>query len=578
MIYAANRNSCHSCLRGQGILLLMMKMMLLLLMLLFVMIDDDGQDKSDTALIQRFKGDGVRYRAKMIGVDLVAAARGDRMCQDSMIKLKGMAAVARAHGQHKPRIIVSVSFSGIRIYDERCGVLQHEHPVHKVSFIARDVSDHRAFGFVCGTEGDHRFYAVKTAHAAEGLVMDLRNLFQLIFTLREREQKQQQQKQRPQQPEQQQQQEGTDKEQSKDKQTIPDDDTDDPVYQYIMFEPSPDSEESIYQVPSSQLKDGVYDIPIYKASENGSSLLELEAQMDRMLLDSSQFGLFGDITTPPDITSPPTPISPDLFGLGDVSSTNQQLPPPPPNKMAPLGGLAYSLPTTPAAAWGTMGPVVMYPAGWVAPQQASWPVAAAVTSPFVVAPYAAMPPTTARPQPLPAAIQAGAQARRGANNSAFKDFQLAQPPPVPARSHPRASALAGTSDKFAEYFSERIGVAQEPDDTDDYDISQLTVTPSASDPSSGSLSAASSAPASPPRAEAPATGAGATTTATTTTTTPSTTPSHAPTPASRSFEHSPKATGDKAPTQNPTEAAVSAASISSGGDLLGDDPFGGSLM
>ncbi|CAM9803742.1 unnamed protein product [Lampetra fluviatilis] len=515
-----------------------------------------GQDKSDTALIQRFKGDGVRYRAKMIGVDSVAAARGDRMCQDSMIKLKGMAAVARAHGQHKQRVIVSVSFSGIRIYDERCGVLQHEHPVHKVSFIARDVSDHRAFGFVCGTEGDHRFYAVKTAHAAEGLVMDLRNLFQLIFTLREREQKQQQQKQRPQQPQQQQHQEGTDKEQSKDKQvdscalyqTIPDDDSDDPVYQYIMFEPSPDSEESIYQVPSSQLKDGVYDIPINKVSE-----------------DSSQFGLFGDITTPPDITSPPTPISPDLFGLGDVSSTNQQLPPPPPNKMAPLGGLdvhsmysctyartldnispvlphclfcffpfptlpeAYSLPTTPVAAWGTMGPVVMYPAGWVAPQQASWPVAAAVTSPFVVAPYAAMPPTTARPQPLPAAIQAGAQARRGANNSAFKDFQLAQPPPVPARSHPRASALAGTSDKFAEYFSERIGVAQDPDDTDDYDISQLTVTPSAS-------------------------GDGATT-ATTTTTTPSTTPSHAPTPASRSFEHSPKATGDKAPTQSPMKTS-----------------------
>ncbi|XP_078479441.1 disabled homolog 1-like isoform X3 [Lampetra planeri] len=517
---------------------------------------ETGQDKSDTALIQRFKGDGVRYRAKMIGVDSVAAARGDRMCQDSMIKLKGMAAVARAHGQHKQRVIVSVSFSGIRIYDERCGVLQHEHPVHKVSFIARDVSDHRAFGFVCGTEGDHRFYAVKTAHAAEGLVMDLRNLFQLIFTLREREQKQQQQKQRPQQPQQQQHQEGTDKEQSKDKQV---------------------DSCALYQVPSSQLKDGVYDIPINKVSENGSSLLELEAQMDRMLLDSSQFGLFGDITTPPDITSPPTPISPDLFGLGDVSSTNQQLPPPPPNKMAPLGGLAYSLPTTPVAAWGTMGPVVMYPAGWVAPQQASWPVAAAVTSPFVVAPYAAMPPTTARPQPLPAAIQAGAQARRGANNSAFKDFQLAQPPPVPARSHPRASALAGTSDKFAEYFSERIGVAQDPDDTDDYDISQLTVTPSASDPSSGSLSAASSAPASPPRAEAPATGDGATT-ATTTTTTPSTTPSHAPTPASRSFEHSPKATGDKAPTQNPTEAAVSAASILPGGDLLGDDPFGDSLM
>lgn len=47
-----------------------------------------GQDRSEAALIKRFKGDGVRYKAKLIGIDEVTAARGDKLCQDSMMKLK----------------------------------------------------------------------------------------------------------------------------------------------------------------------------------------------------------------------------------------------------------------------------------------------------------------------------------------------------------------------------------------------------------------------------------------------------------------------------------------------------------
>ena len=36
----------------------------------------------------RFHGDGVRYKAKLIGTDEVAQAQGDKMCLDSMMKLK----------------------------------------------------------------------------------------------------------------------------------------------------------------------------------------------------------------------------------------------------------------------------------------------------------------------------------------------------------------------------------------------------------------------------------------------------------------------------------------------------------
>ncbi|NWT22279.1 DAB2 protein, partial [Cardinalis cardinalis] len=146
-----------------------------------------GPEKTDESLLARFKGDGVKYKAKLIGIDDVPEARGDKMSQDSMMKLKGMAAAARSQGQHKQKISVNISLSGIKIIDEKTGVIEHEHPVNKISFIARDVTDNRAFGYICGGEGQHQFFAIKTAQQAEPLVSDLKDLFQLIYNMKKKE-------------------------------------------------------------------------------------------------------------------------------------------------------------------------------------------------------------------------------------------------------------------------------------------------------------------------------------------------------------------------------------------------------
>ncbi|XP_046883647.1 disabled homolog 1-like isoform X3 [Hypomesus transpacificus] len=179
-----------------------------------------GQDRSEAGLIKRFRGDGVRYKAKLIGIDEVTAARGDKLCQDSMMKLKGMASSARSKGEHKQRVFLTVSFGGIKIYDERSGVLLHQHTVHEISYIAKDTRDHRAFGYVCGKEGHHRFVAIKTGQSAEPLIVDLRDLFTLIYDIKQREE--------------------MEKKAQKDKhceqavyQTILEDEVDDPVYQNI---------------------------------------------------------------------------------------------------------------------------------------------------------------------------------------------------------------------------------------------------------------------------------------------------------------------------------------------------------
>lgn len=38
--------------------------------------------------MSRFHGEGVRYKAKLIGMDPVPDALGEKMCRDSMMKLK----------------------------------------------------------------------------------------------------------------------------------------------------------------------------------------------------------------------------------------------------------------------------------------------------------------------------------------------------------------------------------------------------------------------------------------------------------------------------------------------------------
>ncbi|XP_006919313.1 disabled homolog 1 isoform X1 [Pteropus alecto] len=449
-----------------------------------------GQDRSEATLIKRFKGEGVRYKAKLIGIDEVSAARGDKLCQDSMMKLKGIVAGARSRGEHKQKIFLTISFGGIKIFDEKTGALQHHHAVHEISYIAKDITDHRAFGYVCGKEGNHRFVAIKTAQAAEPVILDLRDLFQLIYELKQREE--------------------LEKKAQKDKQceqavyqTILEEDVEDPVYQYIVFEAGhepirdPETEENIYQVPTSQKKEGVYDVP---KSQPVSAVTQLE--------------LFGDMSTPPDITSPPTPATPgDAF----IPSSSQTLPAsadmfssvPFGTAAVPSGYVAMGtvlpsfwgqqplvqqqiamgaqppvaqvMPGAQPIAWGQPGlfPATQQPWPTVAgqfPPAAFMPTQTVMSLPAAMfqgplTPLATVPATGDSTRSSP---QTG-KPRQKMGKEMFKDFQMAQPPPVPSRK-PDQPSLTCTSEAFSSYFN-KVGVAQDTDDCDDFDISQLNLTP-----------------------------------------------------------------------------------------------------
>ncbi|XP_059354926.1 DAB adaptor protein 1a isoform X8 [Carassius carassius] len=426
-----------------------------------------GQDRSEAALIKRFKGDGVRYKAKLIGIDEVTAARGDKLCQDSMMKLKGIAASARSKGEHKQKVFLTVSFGGIKIFDEKSGVLQHHHAVHEISYIAKDITDHRAFGYVCGKEGNHRFVAIKTAQSAEPVILDLRDLFQLIYEIKQREE--------------------IEKKAQKDKQC----------------------EQAVYQVPTSQQKEGVYDVPKRHPNIN-------------------QLELFGDMSTPPDITSPSTPASPAntldptlahqtpselftpfnpasvpsgyvtmgavppawaqqqfaaqaplAFGVQSPVQVTQVLP----GAQPLIWGQANLFPAT-QQQWAAMAGAHFSPAAFM-PAQTVGPLPAAMfqtLAPMAVScetPMAAMggavAGTSASTVSSPQHGERTLQRQAKMSKEMFKDFQMAKPPTMPARKSEQPS-LSCTTDAFSSYFS-KVGMAQDTDDCDDFDISQMNLTP-----------------------------------------------------------------------------------------------------
>ncbi|XP_046527727.1 disabled homolog 2 isoform X6 [Equus asinus] len=454
-----------------------------------------GSEKTDEYLLARFKGDGVKYKAKLIGIDDVPDARGDKMSQDSMMKLKGMAAAGRSQGQHKQRIWVNISLSGIKIIDEKTGVIEHEHPVNKISFIARDVTDNRAFGYVCGGEGQHQFFAIKTGQQAEPLVVDLKDLFQVIYNVKKKEEEKKKMEEANKAVE--------------------------------------NGSESLMSLDdqANKLKLGVDQMDLFGDMSTPPDL-NSPTSPAKDLLASDIFA--PPVSEPPGQTSPTgqsatqtnpldlfkrsasTPVGP-LAGLGGVSVTPSQAGPWSPTSLvfsqstsmvpgAVMGGqlsgfcqpvifttspavASWNQPSSFAASTPPPAPVVWGPSASVAPN--TWSSTSPLGNPFQsnIFPAPASsgqlsslldtppqpPPRTGPPKDISSdaftALDPLGDKEVKEVKEMFKDFQLRQPPAVPARKGEQTSS--GTSSAFSNYFNSKVGIPQENADHDDFDANQL---------------------------------------------------------------------------------------------------------
>ncbi|XP_054459297.1 disabled homolog 1-like [Anoplopoma fimbria] len=139
-----------------------------------------GAPRAPSDATSRFHGDGVRYKAKLIGVDPVPDAQGEKMCWDSMMKLKGFEAAARRQGKHKQRVWLKVSSSGLKMVDERTGAILHDHDRSRISSLTKDESDPRALAYVYQHQDTYSLFYIKTANLAEPVLVDIEEVCQVV--------------------------------------------------------------------------------------------------------------------------------------------------------------------------------------------------------------------------------------------------------------------------------------------------------------------------------------------------------------------------------------------------------------
>lgn len=141
--------------------------------------NENADNESPEDKFKRFEGEGVVFKAKLVGTELVMEPRGDKMCQNSIQRLK---AIIKGQKAHKRRIVMKISYLGVKIYDEKTNEILHHHEVPQISFIASDDSDTRTFGYVCDVPSKaHQFICFKTAGPAIQVMSVISSLFEAVL-------------------------------------------------------------------------------------------------------------------------------------------------------------------------------------------------------------------------------------------------------------------------------------------------------------------------------------------------------------------------------------------------------------
>ncbi|KAK7501487.1 hypothetical protein BaRGS_00007291, partial [Batillaria attramentaria] len=352
---------------------------------------------------------------------------------------------------------VSATLSSPDLAGRRCTVfspsfqtLLYTHPVHQISFISRDVTDSRAFGYIFGPgDGTHRFFGIKTASAAENLVLALRDLFQTVYEMKKKEMEEAKAKAAA----------GTQENQEGEA------DNPDTTYQVPPNGAPVEGQDNIYQVPKNNAP-----VNPQEQEEAVANLLDLEDQVDNILKGIEQIKNldFDDLpeeeaprkatsaTTSPTTTdpwgAPATPASgtssmPTSSSLSDLQTLQA---PPVSNPFSTM----QAFPGTPAPAVGVTaqgGPFAMGPPGgmgFMAPGQqrmaqpgAGLPV---TRDPFGDDPFNTFPGQ--QRAPAPGAVPAHQPGMPfGARPGFGNPFPMSAAGPVPGQAFPGAMVAPGAA-------------------------------------------------------------------------------------------------------------------------------------
>merc|ERR1712142_1426903 len=90
----------------------------------------------------------IAYLVKFLGSTEVDKPKGIEVVKDGIRKLKFNQQIKKAEGTKTPKVELTVSVDGVAIQEPKSKKIQHQYPLHRISYCADDKAEKRFFSFI----------------------------------------------------------------------------------------------------------------------------------------------------------------------------------------------------------------------------------------------------------------------------------------------------------------------------------------------------------------------------------------------------------------------------------------------
>merc|ERR1711953_345354 len=125
----------------------------------------------------------IAYLVKFLGSTEVEQPKGIDVVKEGIRKLKFNQQIKKAEGTKTPKAELTVSIDGVAIQEPKTKKIQHQYPLHRISYCADDKAEKRFFSFIA-KEADsekHTCFVFVSDKLAEEITLTIGQAFDLAY-------------------------------------------------------------------------------------------------------------------------------------------------------------------------------------------------------------------------------------------------------------------------------------------------------------------------------------------------------------------------------------------------------------
>jgi len=125
----------------------------------------------------------IAYLVKFLGSTEVDKPKGIEVVKDGIRKLKFSQQIKKAEGTKTPKVELTVSVDGVAIQEPKTKKIQHQYPLHRISYCADDKAEKRFFSFIAKEEEEekHTCFVFVSDKLAEEITLTIGQAFDLAY-------------------------------------------------------------------------------------------------------------------------------------------------------------------------------------------------------------------------------------------------------------------------------------------------------------------------------------------------------------------------------------------------------------